>query len=81
MIQIVIVISNVWLQGKDKTHSCKSNKKTSEKCHNYINKQEIKGANNCVGEYENVCEIEKKNVCTCTDRNELILRNLTCVEW
>ena len=24
------------------------------------NKQEIKGSNNCVGEYENVCEIMKK---------------------
>ena len=28
--------------------------------HNYINKQERKGLNICVGEYKNVCEIEKK---------------------
>ena len=38
----------------------KSNKKTSEKFYNCINKQETKGSNNCVGEYKNVCEIEKK---------------------
>ena len=25
-----------------------------------INKQETEGSNNCVGEYKNVCEIEKK---------------------
>ena len=49
---------SVWLQGKDKTQSCKSNKKTSEKYNNYINKQETKGSNNCFGEYKN--EIEKK---------------------
>ena len=30
------------------------------KINNYINKQETKGSNNCVGEYKNVCEIEKK---------------------
>ena len=34
--------------------------KTSEKFNNYINKQETKGSDYCVGEYENVCEIEKK---------------------
>ena len=34
--------------------------KTSEKFNYYINKQETKGSNNCVGEYKNVCEIEKK---------------------
>ena len=45
---------------RTKTQSCKSNKKTSEKVKNYINKQETKGSNNCVGEYKNVCEIEKK---------------------
>ena len=50
----------MWLQGKDKTQSCKSNKKTSEKYNNYINKQETKSSNNCVGEYKNVYEIEKK---------------------
>ena len=54
------VISSVWLQGNDKTQSCISNKKTSEKSNNYINKQETKGSNNCVGEYKNVCEIEMK---------------------
>ena len=48
------------MQGKEKTQSCKSNKKTSEKYNNYINKQETKGSNNCVAEYKNVCEIEKK---------------------
>ena len=47
--------------GKDKTQSCKSNKKTSEKFNNCINKQETKGSNNCVGEYK-ACEIEKENV-------------------
>ena len=51
---------NVWLQGKDKSQSCKANKKTNEKLNNYINKQEIKGTNSCVGEYKNVYEIEKK---------------------
>ena len=35
-----IVISNIWLQGKDKTQSCKSNKKTNEKFNNYINKKQ-----------------------------------------
>ena len=45
---------------KGKTQSCKSNKKTSEKFNNYINKQKTKRSNNCVGEYKNVCEIEKK---------------------
>ena len=25
-----------------------------------MNKQETKGSKNCVGEYKNVCEIEKK---------------------
>ena len=54
------VISRVLLQRKDKTQSRKSNKKTSEKFNNYINKQETKGSNKCVGEYKNVCEIEKK---------------------
>ena len=34
--------------------------KTSEKFNNYLNKQETKGLNNGVGEYKNVCEIEKK---------------------
>ncbi len=53
------VISSAWLQGKDKTQSCKSNK-TSEKFNNYINKQEVKGSNNCVGEYKNIREIRKK---------------------
>ena len=57
---IIIVISRVWLQGKDKTQSCKSNKKTNEKFNNYFNKQETKGSNNCFGEYKSVCEIEKK---------------------
>ena len=28
-----------------------------------------------------MCEIEKKNVRSCIDKNELILGNLTCVEW
>ena len=32
----------MWLQGKDKTQSCKSNKKTNENFNNYINKQETK---------------------------------------
>ena len=41
----------------DKT---KSNTMTSEKFNNYINKQEIKSSNKCVGENKNVCEIEKK---------------------
>ena len=54
------VVSSVWLQGKDKTQNCKSNKKTSEKFNNYINKQETKGSNHCVGEYKNVIEINKK---------------------
>ena len=30
---------------------------------------------------ENVCEIEKKNVRSCIDKNELILGNVTYVEW
>ena len=34
--------------------------KQIKKLNNYINKQETKGSNNCVGEYKNVCEIEKK---------------------
>ena len=38
--------------------SCKSNKKTIEKFNNYINKQETKDSNNCVGEYKNVSEFE-----------------------
>ena len=33
---------------------------TREKFNNYFNKQGTKGSNNCVGEYMNVCEIEKK---------------------
>ena len=45
---------------KGQTQSCKSNKKMNEKFYNYINKQETKDSNNCVGEYKNVCEIEKK---------------------
>ena len=45
------------------------------------NKQETKGSNNCVGEYEKVCETEKKNVPSCINKNELILENLMCVEW
>ena len=61
-----------------KTWSCKSNKKTSEKFNICINKEETKGSNYCAGEYENVCEIEKKNVRSCIDRNELILGNFTC---
>ena len=57
---IQLVISSVWLQGKDKRQSCKSNKKTSEKFNNYINKQETKGSNNCVGVYKNAAvKIEK----------------------
>ena len=40
----------------------KSPQKINEKFNNCINKQEAKGSNNCVGEYENVCEIEEKNV-------------------
>ena len=76
------VISSVWLQGKDKTLSWKSNdKKTSEKLNNCINKEETKGSNNCVGEYKNVCEIEKKIFRCCIDRNKLILGNSKCVEW
>ena len=40
---------------KEKTkNSGKSNKKTNEKFNNYINKQETKGSNNCVGKYKNV---------------------------
>ena len=66
---------------KGQKHSYKSNKKTSEKFNNCIKKQETKGSNNCVGEYENVWEIEKKNVRRCIDKNELILGNLTCAEW
>ena len=34
--------------------------KTSEKFNDYINRQETKGSNYCVGEYNNVCEILKK---------------------
>ena len=60
IIIISAVISSIWLQGKDKTQSCKSNKKTSEKFNCYFNKQETKGSNNCVGKYKKVCEIEKK---------------------
>ena len=56
---------------KGQTQSCKSNKKTSEKFNNYIKKQETKGSKNCVGEYKNVCEFEKKMFVV--DRNELIL--------
>ena len=49
------VISSAWLQGKDKTQSCKSNdKKTSEK----FNK-ETKCSYNCFSDHENVSEIEK----------------------
>ena len=55
----IYVISSIRLQEKDKIQSCKSNKKTNEKFYNYINKQETKGSNNCVGEYKNICEIEK----------------------
>ena len=33
-----------------------------------------------VGEYENMCEIEKKNVRCCIDKNESILEKLTYVE-
>ena len=36
---VLHVISSVWLQGKDKTQSCKSYKKTSEKFNKYINKE------------------------------------------
>ncbi len=55
------VISSVRLQGKDKTQGYKSNnEETSENFNNCINeKKETKCSNNCVGEYENVCEIEK----------------------
>ena len=63
---------------RTKTQSCISNKKTSKNFYNYINKQETKGSNNCVGEYKNVHEIEKKNVRCCIYKNELILGNLTC---
>ena len=63
MLLTPVVMSSVWLQEKDNTQSCKSNeKKTSEKSNNCINKkkkEETKCSNNCVGEYENVCEIEK----------------------
>ena len=45
---------------RGKTQSCKSNKKTSENFNNCINKEERKDSKNCVGEYKNVCEIEKK---------------------
>ena len=49
------VTTSIWLQGKDKTQSCKLN--------NYINKkEETKCSNNCVGEYKNLCETEKSNV-------------------
>ena len=60
VMSVGVLLINVWLQGNDKTQSCKSIKKTSEKFSNYIKKQETKGSNNCVGEYKNVCEIEKK---------------------
>ena len=56
----VDVISSVWLQGKDKTPNCKSNKKTSEKFNNHINKQETKGSNNCVGKYKNAVKLRRK---------------------
>ena len=42
----IMLLISISLQGKDKTLSCKSNKKTSEKFNNYINKQETKGLNN-----------------------------------
>ena len=58
-----------------------ANQTTSEKFNNFINKQETKRSNNCVGEYENVCEIEKKIVRCCIDKNEFMLGNLTRVEW
>ena len=60
-----------------KTQSCKSNKKTSEKFNNCMNKQEAKGSNICIGEYENVCKFEKKNIRCCIDKNELVLGKLT----
>ena len=47
-----------------------NNKKTSENFINCINRQETKGSNSCVDEYENMCEIEKKNVYSCIDKNE-----------
>ena len=28
-----------------------------------------------------MCKIEKKNIHSCIDKNELILGNLMCVEW
>ena len=55
-------LSSVRLQGKDKTQSCKPNdKKTTEKFNKCIDK-ETKCSNNSVGEFKNVCEIEKQNV-------------------
>ena len=45
---------------KRQIQSCKSNKKSREKLNYYINKQETKGSNNCVGKYEDIYEIEKK---------------------
>ena len=54
------VLYQVYSSKERKKQSCKSNKKTSGKFNNYINKQETKGSNNCVGEYKNACKIEKK---------------------
>ena len=48
------------MQEKDKTQNCNSSQKTSKNFDNYINKQETKGSNNCVGEYKDVCEIKKE---------------------
>ena len=58
---LAAIRSTIWsVRRKEQTRTCKSNKKISEKFNNCFNKQEIKGSNNCIGEYKNVCEIEKK---------------------
>ena len=51
-------------------------------CYDYeytsLTDKKINVSNNCIGEYENMCEIEEKNVCSCINRNELILENFMC---
>ena len=75
------VISSVWLQGKDKTQRYKSNKKTSEKLNNYINKKETKVQTIVLVNIKKCQWNWEENVHNCIDWNEFILGNLTCVEW
>ena len=44
-----VTVINKHIVARKGQNSCKSNKKPSEKLNNYINKQETKGSNNCVG--------------------------------